>query len=377
MPTTAATPASTPPLLWDVFCRVVDNFGDIGVCWRLACNLAERGQRVRLWVDDAAALRWMAPAGFAGVEVSTWQASTAFPPPGDVVVEAFGCDPAPAFLAAMAAAAGDGARPPVWINLEYLSAEGYVERSHTLPSPQMSGPARGLTKWFFYPGFTKATGGLLREPGLETEQAAFDRTAWLAAQGLALQVDERFVSVFCYPGAPIDRLVASLAADGTPTLLATAPGAATGAVRAALATASDAAARIRQHALPWLTQREFDRLLWAADLNFVRGEDSWVRAQWAGRPFVWQAYPQDDGAHGPKIGAFLDLALAGAEPDSAEVVRHWTAAWNGIDDRDTALPQWTPQTLSATARDARAWRDQLGGSPDLVTRLLAFVREKR
>jgi len=377
MPSTAAPPAPTPPLLWDVFCRVVDNFGDIGVCWRLACNLAERGQRVRLWVDDAAALRWMAPAGCSGVEVSTWQASTAFPPPGDIVVEAFGCDPAPAFLAALAAAAGDDARPPVWINLEYLSAEGYVERSHALPSPQMSGPARGLTKWFFYPGFTKATGGLLREPGLEAEQAAFDRAAWLAAQGLALQADERLVSVFCYPGAPIDRLVASLAADGAPTLLATAPGAATGAVRAALATANAAPSRIRQHALPWLAQREFDRLLWAADLNFVRGEDSWVRAQWAGRPFVWQAYPQDDGAHGPKIDAFLDLALAAAEPDSAEVVRHWTAAWNGIADRDTALPQWTPQTLSATARDARAWRDQLRGSPDLVTRLLAFVREKR
>jgi uncharacterized repeat protein (TIGR03837 family) len=377
MPSTAAPPAPTPPLLWDVFCRVVDNFGDIGVCWRLACNLAERGQRVRLWVDDAAALRWMAPAGCSGVEVSTWQASTAFPPPGDVVVEAFGCDPAPDFLAALAAASGDDARPPVWINLEYLSAEGYVERSHALPSPQMSGPARGLTKWFFYPGFTKATGGLLREPGLEAEQAAFDRAAWLAAQGLALQADERLVSVFCYPGAPIDRLVASLAADGAPTLLATAPGAATGAVRAALATANAAPSRIRQHALPWLAQREFDRLLWAADLNFVRGEDSWVRAQWAGRPFVWQAYPQDDGAHGPKIDAFLDLALAGAEPDSAEVVRHWTAAWNGIADRDTAPPQWTPQTLSATARDARAWRDQLRGSPDLVTRLLAFVREKR
>ena len=375
MPSTSD--AASPSLLWDVFCRVIDNFGDIGVCWRLACNLAERGQRVRLWVDDAAALRWMAPAGCSGVEVSTWQASTAFPPPGDIVVEAFGCDPAPAFLAALAAAAGDDARPPVWINLEYLSAEGYVERSHALPSPQMSGPARGLTKWFFYPGFTKATGGLLREPGLEAEQAAFDRAAWLAAQGLALQADERLVSVFCYPGAPIDRLVASLTADGTPTLLATAPGAATGAVRAALATANAAPSRIRQHALPWLAQREFDRLLWAADLNFVRGEDSWVRAQWAGRPFVWQAYPQDDGAHGPKIDAFLDLALAGAEPDSAEVVRHWTAAWNGIADRDTALPQWTPQTLSATARDARAWRDQLRGSPDLVTRLLAFVREKR
>lgn len=373
----ASSSASTAPLLWDVFCRVIDNFGDIGVCWRLACNLARHGQRVRLWVDDATALRWMAPGGHAGVDVSTWQPSTAFPAPGDVVVEAFGCDPAPAFLAAMAAEREE-TRPPVWINLEYLSAENYVERSHALASPQLSGPARGLTKWFFYPGFSAATGGLLRESGLEVEQAAFDRAAWLAAHGIDLRAGERLVSVFCYPGAPIDRLVASLAADGTPALLATAPGAATGALRAALASAGDARSRIRQHALPWLSQSDFDRLLWAADLNFVRGEDSWVRAQWAGRPFVWQAYPQDDGAHGPKIGAFLDRALAAAaSSDGAEAVRRWTAAWNGIDDRDDALPRWTPEMLSATAREARAWRDQLRGSPDLVTSLLAFVHEKR
>jgi uncharacterized repeat protein (TIGR03837 family) len=368
--------APTPALLWDIFCRVVDNFGDIGVCWRLACNLAERGQRVRLWADDAAALRWMAPAGHDGVEVGAWHASTPFPPPGDVVVEAFGCDPAPAFLAAMAAA-GEHGRPPVWINLEYLSAEAYVERSHALASPQMSGPARGLTKWFFYPGFTPATGGLLRESTLQDEQAGFDRDAWLAAQGLALREGERLVSVFCYPGAPIDRLVASLAADARPTLLATAPGAATGAVRAALSTRGDGEGPLRQHALPWLTQADFDRLLWAADLNFVRGEDSWVRAQWAGQPFVWQAYPQDDGAHGPKIEAFLGLALAGAPTEAAEAIRDWTAAWNGLDDPGAPLPAWTPGLLDATRAAIRAWRDQLTGSADLVTRLLAFVPEKR
>ena len=368
--------APTPSLLWDIFCRVIDNFGDIGVCWRLACGLAERGQRVRLWVDDAAALRWMAPSGHDGVEVGAWSASTTFPPPGDVVVEAFGCDPAPAFLAAMAAQAED-ARPPAWINLEYLSAEPYVERSHALASPQMSGPARGLTKWFFYPGFTTATGGLLREPGLQAGQATFDRDAWLAGRGLALRDGERLVSVFCYPGAPVDRLVASLAADARPTLLATAPGAATGAVRAALATLGDGQSRLRQHALPWLTQADFDRLLWAADLNFVRGEDSWVRAQWAGQPFVWQAYPQDDGAHGPKIEAFLGLALAGAPGDVAEAIRDWTAAWNALDDAGAPLPAWTPALLADTRAAFRAWRDQLSRSADLVTRLLAFVREKR
>jgi uncharacterized repeat protein (TIGR03837 family) len=366
-------PAS-PALLWDVFCRVIDNFGDIGVCWRLACNLADRGQRVRLWVDDCAALRWMAPEGHPGVSAQPWNGATAFPPPGGVVVEAFGCDPEPAFLAAMAARAQAGGTPPVWINLEYLSAEAYVERSHRLRSPQMSGPAAGLSKWFFYPGFTAATGGLLREPALARERQTFERDAWLAAHGLALRPGERLISLFCYPGAPVERLLKSLWDDGRPTLLATAPGPATGALRAALVGLGDDAP-VRQRALPWLPQAGYDRLLWAADLNFVRGEDSWVRAHWAGRPFVWQAYPQEDGAHAAKIAAFLDRALAG-DPPGAAALRRWTAAWNGLDDPGAALPSWTPTELDAAGAALRAWGDRLALQPDLVTQLLAFVLER-
>ena len=369
-------PSTPPALLWDVFCRVIDNYGDIGVCWRLASHLAGRGQRVRLWVDDPSALRWMAPQGQPGVEVGAWTTTTAFPAPGDVVVEAFGCDPAPAVLAAMAARAETG-RAPAWINLEYLSAESYVERSHGLASPQMSGPARGLVKWFFYPGFVPATGGLLREPALEAAQASFDRAAWLAAQGIAPAAGERLVSMFCYPGAPLARLVASLAADGRPTLVTTAPGAAAGALRAALAGAGAANATVRQHALRWLTQPDYDRLLWACDLNFVRGEDSWVRAHWAGRPFVWQAYPQDDGAHGAKIAAFLDRALADAPTAAADALRAWTAAWNSLDDPSTPLQPWTPPQLAAIGDALRAWRARLLAMDDLAARLLAFALEKR
>jgi uncharacterized repeat protein (TIGR03837 family) len=391
MASTPPAPAAAPTSLqWDVFCRVVDNFGDIGVCWRLARDLARRGQRVRLWADDATALRWMAPGGEPGVELVPWLASTPSPPPGDVVVEAFGCDPPEAFVAAMAARAADAdARPPVWINLEYLGAEPYVERSHGLASPQLAGPGRGLTKWFFYPGYTAATGGLLREPELLAEQRGFDRAPWLAAQGLAPASGERLVSLFCYPGAPVDRLVGALAADGVPTLILTSPGAATGAVRAALAAAGaqpgTSGAPLRQHALPWLPQPEYDRLLWSCDLNFVRGEDSWVRAQWAGRPFVWQAYPQADGAHVRKVEAFLDRMLAQAPPEAATQLRRWHAAWNGFEQVPAAraeaapppLPAWTPATLESATLAAQAWRAQLLALPDLASALLAKVMEKR
>ncbi|HSM21456.1 MAG TPA: elongation factor P maturation arginine rhamnosyltransferase EarP, partial [Rubrivivax sp.] len=182
-----------PPWHWDLFCRVVDNLGDVGVCWRLACDLASRGERVRLVIDDASALTWMAPGGAPGVQVLPWPGPAE---PGDVVIEAFGCDPPPAFVEAMVRRRA----APVWINLEYLSAEAFVERSHGLPSPQRN----GLVKWFYFPGFTARTGGLLREPGLMEVRCAVDGSAWLAGRGIHVQPGERVASLFCYdnPAVP-------------------------------------------------------------------------------------------------------------------------------------------------------------------------------
>jgi uncharacterized repeat protein (TIGR03837 family) len=381
------TTAPSPPWRWDLFCRVVDNFGDIGVCWRLAADLATRGHAVRLWVDDASALAWMAPHGHPGVAVHAWPAADAGfdgdAAPGDVVVEAFGCDPPPAFVAAMAARAGTAAGAPAWINLEYLSAEAYVERSHGLRSPQMAGPGRGLDKWFFYPGFTAATGGLLREPGLSGAQAAFDREAWCRAQGLALAPDERLASVFCYPGTDLRGLVDALARGGERWCVATAPGAATAlAQRLGPQTHRH---RVRHVAMPWLAQAGYDRLLWAADLNVVRGEDSFTRAQWAGKPFVWQLYRQDDGAHLGKLEAFLARLHAGCGLPAADPAwldwAAWQRAWNGPPAMAGAtaapLPAWTAALQTAVEQACSRWRANLLGSTDLSTRLLAFVAERR
>lgn len=345
---------------WDLFCRVIDFHGDLGVCWRLAADLAARGERVRLWLDDATALAWMAPRGAPGVAVVRWDAATPIPEPGDVVVEAFGCDPPPAFVQRMRRD-----RPPVWIDLEYLSAEPYVERSHGLPSPQQVGPAAGLVKWFFYPGFTPATGGLLREPGLLELRAAFDAAAWRARHGIDRRPGERCVSLFCYPAAPVGRLVEAL--GDAPTLLLAAPGAAADALRAALGDTLSRGA-LRARLLPWLEQPEYDRLLWSCDLNFVRGEDSFVRAQWAGAPFVWQIYAQADGAHVAKLDAFLARHLDGAAPATADAVRRLMHAWNGLGPWPDAWPD-----AAAWSNRVRAWREELARQDDLASQLLGFV----
>ncbi|SEJ29466.1 MULTISPECIES: elongation factor P maturation arginine rhamnosyltransferase EarP [unclassified Variovorax] len=357
---------------WDIFCKVIDNHGDLGVCWRLACQLALRGERVRLWIDDAAALRWMAPSGHHGVEVIDWldplalRAAVAAPAP-DVLVEGFGCEPAPELIARFAQAPGRA-----WINLEYLSAEPYVERLHGLPSPVFKGPGAGLTKRFFYPGFTPATGGLLREPDLMARREAFDRAAWLAAQQIEWQGGERLVSLFCYEPPALAALLARLGQGPGPTRLLVTAGRATQAVRAALSDEKEPSrtsvvrGALSISYLPHLTQPDFDHLLWSCDLNFVRGEDSWVRALWAGAPFVWQIYPQDDDAHHEKLGAWLDWLGA---PPSLRLFHH---AWNGFGDG--ALPALETQgPWLETARDARA---RLLAQDDLVTQLQKMIGQK-
>ena len=218
------------PLRWDIFCEVIDNFGDIGVCWRLSADLAARGMQVRLWVDDPAALAWMAPQSCPGVEVRHWTRPLEVQnlPPSDVWIEAFGCTIAPEFIASYAYYVCANGLKPLWINLEYLSAEPYVERNHALPSLVRDGPAAGQQKWFFYPGFTAKTGGLLREQNLVQRQADFDAKTWLqwlcprlehALGAPELQTGEQRISLFCYEPAALEALLEQLASADTPTRL--------------------------------------------------------------------------------------------------------------------------------------------------------------
>lgn len=332
---------------WDIFCRVIDNHGDLGVCWRLAADLASRGETVRLWVDDPLALAWMAPSGARGVSVVRWVEPLPEVEPGDVVVEAFGCELPPRFVDRIAV------RRPVWVNLEYLSAEDYVERSHGLPSPQPQG-----VKWFFYPGFTPATGGLLREPQALTASSA---PPWHDLDVAPVR-DERCVSVFAYADAPLDALFDRL--DDRPTLLLLAAGASQAPALQALKGRPQR--HLRAHALPWLTQRDYDRLLFACDLNFARGEDSIVRAMWAGSPFVWHIYRQDDGVHGRKLAALLDRMAA---PGSVHAL--WRA-WNRLGDWPDTLPD-----MAAWRESSHQWRARLLAQADLTTQLLQFVAAKR
>jgi uncharacterized repeat protein (TIGR03837 family) len=361
---------------WDIFCRVIDNYGDIGVCWRLARALAGRGQQVRLWADDLSALAWMAPQGCAGVQTRLWQPDAAMPPdvrPADVVIEAFGCDIDHHWIAMhsgaisldSARAGGQNSSPnqPIWINLEYLSAEPYVLRCHGLRSPVLSGPAAGLAKWFFYPGFEAGTGGLLPVSTRVTDGPP---------QVLPVPANARRVSLFCYEPPALGNLLEQLGGQDRATQLRVLAGRGQAALKAVMERKNASQPSWNQHSLLSIQellpicQSEFDALLLQSDLNFVRGEDSLVSALRAGRAFVWQIYPQQDGAHAAKLEAFLDWLQA---PPS---LRQFHAVWNGLSTAPLPPLQWEEWTHCAHAA-----RQRLALQADLVSQLLDFVEEKR
>lgn len=377
---------------WEIFCQVVDNFGDIAVCWRLARDLALAGQGpVRLWVDDWAALARLCPPARAadpaaglqlgGVELRHW--GTPFPEllPGEVVVEAFACELPPIHLQAMARQAVK----PVWINLEYLSAEAWVAGCHGLASPH---PRLPLVKHFFFPGFTDDTGGLLRESGLLARRDAFRadtgrRAAWLAARGLAGEAAEGLLlSLFGYEQPALAPLVQAWAAGPRRVTALVPEGRVIGDVARALGRTQLAAGervelgQLTVVVLPFSDQDGYDELLWACELNFVRGEDSFVRAQWAAMPFVWQIYPQADEAHRDKLEAFLARYCAGLEADAADALARFWRAWNGDGDFTAAWPGFAA-ALPALAGHAADWCARLAATPDLVARLTKFCSHIR
>ncbi|PQP02020.1 elongation factor P maturation arginine rhamnosyltransferase EarP [Massilia phosphatilytica] len=375
-----------------IFCKVVDNFGDIGICWRLARQFhIEHGIAVTLWVDDLASFRRIWPGVSVdaseqmvdGVRVLHWRDQDGTFQPhdvADIVIEFFGVDIPPGYIAAMAQCEPR----PVWINYEGLSAEEWVEGCHALPSMH---PRLKLTKHFFFPGFTDKTGGLLRERSLLDARDRFQadpaaRAGFLARLGVTPgEMDALAVSLFCYPHAPVAEMFAVWRAGARPVTCLVPDGVAREQVAAFLGAdpvpgAAGSHGNLTVRVIPFLSQDDYDRLLWSCDVNVVRGEDSWVRAQWAGRPFIWHIYPQDENLHHVKLRAFLHKYAA-----NLDSLIDFSLRWNGVEsDVPADWPAlWTSlQTSLPTIRERNAgWQARMLANGDLVSNLLDFARSLR
>ena len=373
---------------WDIFCQIVDNYGDAGVCWRLARALSRLSSssvnnvecddsRIRLFCDDLNVLNVIAHGDAVrhgaslGIEVLPWSAAESpavLASVGDVVIEAFACHLPTPYVEAMVQKTSQKAssRQPIWINLEYLTAEVWADEMHLMSSPQNN----GLNKYFYFPGFTPKTGGVLLGDWYEVTSSK--ETAPLNSLSLVLQScrpASKKISVFNYKQAPLDAWLDSvnqtaLAHGEMVDVFLCADQNVSAETQQAFSLA-DSAVKLIQ--LPFIPQEDYDYLLSVCDINLVRGEDSFVRAQWAGKPFIWDIYPQSDLAHEVKLNAFLERYF---EASSAELRSTGLTAmkWGPASD-------WWPH-LNAWTSHSEAWRHKLASLGHLEGKILDFVKSQ-
>ncbi len=325
---------------------------------------------MRIFCDDLPTLNLLAsgvdPEIKGLIDIQPWEVShnnSRHPvQPPDVVIEAFGCDLPERYLAGLLIAP----QKPIIINLEYLSAEPWIVDFHQKASPQ----AHGIPKYFFFPGFQENAGGILIDPiPKESSLTEASIPESLRASWSLLRPNAKRISVFCYPGIPLLKWLEDLATLGENFDIVLTHG-----QREQLQFSSGHPTQplalpdsIQLISVPFVTQDEYDWMLSQCDFNIVRGEDSFVRAQLAGRPFIWHIYPQEDRAHETKLAAFLDLYLE----DASQELKHAVIAamtW--------AMPSEWYQSIDSWDAHSKAWRaDLLEKQADggLAARLMGFV----
>lgn len=324
----------------DIFCQIIDNFGDIGVTWRLSKQLAQSyGYQVRLWLDQLDTASKLIPQlapyrpqahllneqnlQIDGVTLAYWQADQDLQSqPAEIVIEAFACELPQSYQLNMVD------NTVCWLNLEYLSAESWVEQFHLQSSIQS---LNGLRKIFYFPGFTHKTGGLIRENSLIQDIENYQQ---IISQSKHLTTNKLKISLFTYPHAAVNALLSALTLAPYPIECHTPMTSIQANLAEFFACAIQAGERYQRGNLTvvtseFLSQDEYDHLLWQCDLNFVRGEDSLVRAIWAGKPFIWLPYQQSDDVHLDKLTAFLDLYWGKNAKALASINWQWA---NGVVD---------------------------------------------
>lgn len=372
-----------------VFVRVIDNYGDAGVGWRLSCLLAEYlHMHVRLWIDDTDALNKLVPAPEkqARITIEAWQGdammqqqlSAAADPV--LVIETFGCELPPQVLERIRQCR------PLWLNWEYLTAEDWAVGLHAMSSLQPN----GLEKYFWFMGIDEGSGGLLREPDYLAEREKFRQQpqlqqAFRQEYGLPLQHTGQLWLVFAYTSGQWAQWMAMWQQADTPVTLWLAGGQVIESLRAAKLIAPE---ELQQEGdicelgnvtlvrIPFVPQAAFDRLLWLADAAIVRGEDSFVRALWAGLPFFWHIYRQDDDVHLQKLHSFWFKAMQGWPAELRQAFTVLSDDLNGAGAVSSLKREQAWQYLYAHwknwVKSAVAWSEMLHGQDNALEKLARF-----
>lgn len=314
------------PIVCHLTCKVIDFFGDIGVAWRIAKQLkVDFNIEVHLLVDDLVTTKRLIPSidlslqkqTINGINICHYdfsEDSTSLPPPPDFVFNLFNIDLPHSYKTLIKR------KKSKYIAIEYLSAEPWVDNFHLKPSID---PQSGLIKTYFYPGFTNQTGGLIREKGLFLRREAFDQSRRKKLiQSLGGDPNLYSISLFYYPIQKIEVFLDVIDHINKPAQFFIPQ------YLFDLLKLKNNYQFIHIIPYPFLNHDDFDNLLWSCDLNFVRGEDSWTRAIWAGKPFIWQPYIQENNIHLIKLKAFLKRYYEACDQDLSEILIKMHDDWS-------------------------------------------------
>lgn len=302
----------------DIFCEIIDNFGDIGVVYRISKELKNIYQNARIRIvlnriDEFKAINkkvkdleyqeidGLICTTFDYVKKNAESFGTA-----DLFIEAFGCDVPEEYIRIAKK------NSKLWINLEYLSGEKWIEDFHLCESLIDS---KTLKKIFFMPGFSEKSGGVIIDSGfLKRKEYGMDnREEVLKKYYPEIDFQNKFIgTVFSYE-KNFENLLETLEKLERKTVL----------ILMGEKTQKSFSeilqkkfrenfgkigkyGKITMLNADFLSQEEYEEVISAVDFNFTRGEDSFVRSILLGKPFMWHIYLQEEKAHMDKIRAFND-----------------------------------------------------------------------
>ncbi|MGL4402294.1 MAG: elongation factor P maturation arginine rhamnosyltransferase EarP [Fusobacteriaceae bacterium] len=387
----------------DIFCQVIDNFGDVGVVYRLA-NQLKKKYRVRVYIDSLKELALLNPGvdekqeiqNVEGIEFLTyeylsenWKNLT----PREIVIEAFGCKIHEDYYSKAKE------ESKLLINLEYLSSEKWTLDFHGVES--LIG-AKTLKKFFYIPGLLAGSGGVLFErekieriKKISPEEKQIQLDKYLKSFSRKFREGKKIGTLFSYE-KNFEKLLETLNSQEEETILLLMGEKTHSSIGEILENLGEnnglkenivRYGKVYMEYYPFIPQEQYDELIQLTDFNFVRGEDSFVRAILSGVPFLWHIYFQEEGVHMDKLRGFL-LALDEyfekySQGEYEEVLKKYKKIMCDYNERTGNNLEITSenykdffQNLEQLKKMTEQYSDYIVKNHDLVEKLDRFINKK-
>ena len=279
----------------DIFCEVVDNYGDVGVAYRLAREFKRiyPDKKLRFIINQMEEINLIKKSD--DIEIVSYKDISKIESSADLILETFGCEIPKEYM--------DKAleNSKLIINLEYFSAETWVDDFHL----QESFLGGKLKKYFFIPGLSEKSGGvLLDNEFLERKKKVEENKEYYLEKFGINEKYDLIGSVFSYE-RNFDSLIEELKKLDKKILLLTLSEK-TQKNFIKYFDNNNNYDKIKIVKLPFFTYDKYEELLALCDFNLVRGEDSFARALLLEKPFLWHIYPQEENTHIKKLEGFLE-----------------------------------------------------------------------